>query len=77
MDVGDIHTLCPVNQSDHFPSSALLPTGKVPSRSIVVNESLANGIIAAVATETGMTLAAFRDNHPGGAIGGSSRRAPA
>lgn len=53
-------------------------TGQVPSRSIVVNEALANAIIAAVSTETGMTLDAFRDNHPGGAIGSSSsRREPA
>jgi D-arabinose 5-phosphate isomerase GutQ len=47
--------------------------GKIPSRSIVVNEALGNAIVAAVATATGLTLAKFHDNHPGGAIGGSSR----
>lgn len=38
---------------------------------MVVNEALGNAIIAAVSAATGLTLARFHDNHPGGAIGGS------
>ncbi len=45
--------------------------GKIPSRSIVVNESVSNAIISAVASATRLTIADFHWNHPGGSIGTS------
>ena len=43
--------------------------GAVPTRSIVAQEAVANGLLTVVADGMGVTLAAFRLNHPGGAIG--------
>ena len=43
--------------------------GSVPSRSIVAQEAVVNALMAAAVARFGVTAAAFKLNHPGGAIG--------
>lgn len=43
--------------------------GKIPSRSIVVNEAVSNAFVSGVAAATHFTVLDFLDNHPGGSIG--------
>jgi len=46
--------------------------GKIPSRSIVVNEALSNAFVSAIAEATHFTVLDFLDNHPGGSIGAAA-----
>lgn len=43
--------------------------GCIPSRSIVAQEAVGNVLVSLLAARLQLTPAAFRDNHPGGAIG--------
>lgn len=43
--------------------------GAVPTRSLVVQEAVGNAIVAGVIAACRMDTAAFKVNHPGGAIG--------
>jgi D-arabinose 5-phosphate isomerase GutQ/sugar/nucleoside kinase (ribokinase family) len=57
----------------HFRAPAtgeLLDT--VPTRSVVAQEAVANAALSALVAATGLTRAAFKANHPGGAIGGGA-----
>jgi arabinose-5-phosphate isomerase len=44
--------------------------GAVPTRSVVAQEAVVNGLLAAVVEASGLTAGEFRRHHPGGAIGG-------
>eukprot|EP00624_Nannochloropsis_granulata_P002935 evm.model.NODE_24868_length_22975_cov_21.057629.4 len=46
--------------------------GKIPSRSIVVNEAVSNAFVSGVAAATHFTVLDFLDNHPGGSIGAAA-----
>lgn len=46
--------------------------GKIPSRSIVVNEAVSNAFVSAIAEATHLTVLDFLDNHPGGSIGAAA-----
>jgi arabinose-5-phosphate isomerase len=46
--------------------------GKIPSRSIVVNEAVSNAFVSAIAEATHFTVLDFLDNHPGGSIGAAA-----
>jgi len=60
----------------HLHAKSAEPLGKVPARSIVVQEAVSNAIISAIAQATSLTMAQFLDNHPGGSIGQSSLATP-
>ena len=49
--------------------------GAVPTRSIVAQEAVANAVLSAVVAETALSREAFRENHPGGAIGAAAAAA--
>jgi D-arabinose 5-phosphate isomerase GutQ len=53
----------------HAPAPGEL-LGSVPTRSIVAQDAVSNGILAAVVAEEGISAADFKRYHPGGAIGG-------
>jgi D-arabinose 5-phosphate isomerase GutQ len=46
--------------------------GSVPTRSIVAQEAVANGVLAALVAAVGMTPGEFKAHHPGGAIGAAA-----
>lgn len=48
--------------------------GVVPTRSIVAQEALVNGLLTAVAQGMGLSVGAFRENHPGGSIGAAAHK---
>ena len=51
--------------------------GKVPSRSIVAQEAVGNGLVTELVALLGVGLPEFVYNHPGGAIGASGGGASA
>jgi len=48
--------------------------GRVPTRSVVAQEAVANALLTAVAQAGGLTAAGFAAHHPGGAIGADVAR---
>jgi arabinose-5-phosphate isomerase len=48
--------------------------GRVPTRSVVVQEAAANAVLSAVVAALQLTPEAFKANHPGGAIGAAPAR---
>ena len=48
--------------------------GAVPTRSVAAQEAVVNALLSALAQAGGVTLADFKGNHPGGAIGSSGAR---
>lgn len=51
--------------------------GSVPTRSIVAQEAVANGVLAALVAAVGLTPGEFKAHHPGGAIGAAGVAAAA
>ena len=52
-----------------LPSSVVEPFGGAPTSSIVAQDAVANAIVRALAVAIGFDARAFKQNHPGGALG--------